>query len=340
MDPGARRNANEEAVRHFFAAWDPAWRWLLILGMRELRRHPVALGELASAEADGDKGWLDESYAYGPLSLGVTAAAVNEAAQHCEDLFALLKFLREPSYFARDMADYSAGKVVDFGRRLASADDSAISRLFLVPDPETVREGLTEAEDPASSLAIVEAARARLGAMVRETAEFYRTFEGFHVQYKHGLKLPLSPFGVPTREAIEERKIDAKAPLFSYTNEPISAMLRRPAHEQLVMLHLGPNQRANVSDLVDERNVLRLRFVPDVDLDEVVERSRTVLRLLQLAQQNRLALGEVDEGNQVFSLPGKGKWELVDVVIRLDRALSLADFGPPSSTAETIRSPT
>ena len=29
---------NEAAIRQFFAASDPAWRWVLILGLRDLRQ--------------------------------------------------------------------------------------------------------------------------------------------------------------------------------------------------------------------------------------------------------------------------------------------------------------
>lgn len=316
-------------MRHFFAAWDPAWRWVLILAMRQLRADPVTLGAFASAEANGHTSWAEDSYAYGPLSLGITAAAVNEAAQHCEDLFALLRFLREPAYFAREMASYNAGKVVEFGHKLVNADDATISRLFLVPDENTVRAGLADAADPEASMREVEAGRTRLGEMVRAAATFYRKYADFHVKYKHGLKLPLRPFGIPTKEAIAGRKADVKAPLFSYTNEPISQMLRRPREEQLMMLQLGPSQQANLTELVEERNVLRLRLAHDVDLDEVVERSYIVLRLLQIAQTNRLALGEVEGGHQRFCVPAERKWEQTDVVINLNRVLSLNDFTEP-----------
>jgi hypothetical protein len=57
MNATDRRAANEEAVRQFFAAWDPAWRWVLVLGLRELRRDPIRLGRLASTEANGREGW-------------------------------------------------------------------------------------------------------------------------------------------------------------------------------------------------------------------------------------------------------------------------------------------
>jgi hypothetical protein len=296
-----------------------------------MRANPTALGALASAEAHGDEGWVEDEYAYGPLSLGITAAAVNEAAQHCEDLFALLKVLREPVSFARKMANYSAGKVVDFGRKLVDSDDDAVSRLFLIPNREQVRTGVSQAADPAASIAAVEAGRARLGQMVRETAEFYRRFEDFHIHYKHGLKLPLRPFGTPTDEAIAERKSDLEAPLIAYTNEPISAVMRRAQHEPM-MFKAGPRQQAHLVELVADRNLLRLRLIAKVSFDELVERSHTVFRLLVIAQSNRLALGHLDEdGNQSFSIPGERRWDRVDVTVRLEDPLSLEAFADPRS---------
>jgi hypothetical protein len=172
-----RRAANEEAVRGFFARWDPAWRWILILGLRRLRADPKTLGTLASVEANNNDAWSQESYVYGPLSHGITAAAVNEAVQHCEDLFALLWCLRDPRFFARHLANYRAGQVVDFGRGLIDANDDAVSRLFLVPDRTRVRLGLNDAENPDSAIAVVEAGRARLGTLLRETVALYRRFE-------------------------------------------------------------------------------------------------------------------------------------------------------------------
>jgi hypothetical protein len=295
VNQNERRAANEEAVRGFFARWDPAWRWVLILGMRQLRADPEHLGVLASAEASNEA-WSEDSYVYGPLSHGITAAGVNEAVQYCEDLFALLRFLREQQFFARGMTSYRAGQVVEFGRGLADADNELVSRLFLVPEPSRVRLGLQDADDPDSEIAVVEAARTRLGRLLRETAGFYRRLEDFHIQYKHGLKLPLRPFGIPTPEAIADRKRSVRGPLIVYTNEPLEAHLTRPTEEQAMMFHAGPAQLAHLSTLVHERNLMRLHLVADVDFDQLVEQSYTVMRLLQLAQVNRLSVGTVEEG--------------------------------------------
>lgn len=322
-----QHEANEEAVQSFFARWDPAWRWILILGLRELRRDPVALGRLASAEADESEGWSTETYAYGPLAAGITAAAVNEAAQHCEDLFALLRFLREPTGFAKAMGSYAAGKVIDFGGRLSTADDAAISRLFLIPTREVVRTGLQEAADTEGAIAAADGGRARLADMVRRVADFYETFKDFHNQYKHGLKLPLRPFGEPTQDAIAERKVGVRSSLFMWSTEPIAASVRR--QDAAMMFVLGPHQQAHLSKLVDERNVMRLRLAHNVDLDEIAELAYMVMSLLRTAAHNRLALGQLEDGNQSFAVPGKARWEQVDVRIRLDRSLSLDDFCDP-----------
>jgi hypothetical protein len=327
VSPEERRAANEEAVRGFFARWDPAWRWILILGMRELRSDPARFGALAAAEANGNESWSEDEYVYGPVSHGITAAAVNEAVQHCEDLFALLRFLRDPQFFARDMTSYKAGQVVAFGRRYKNADDEVVSRLFLVPNQARVREGLAAADDPGGAIEAVEAGRARLGTLFRETVAFYFRFEQFHLQYKHGLKLPLRPFGTPTPQAIAERKTNVRGPIFVYTNESLAAQARRSPEQQAIMFHAGPAQQAHLPQLVAERNLMRLHMVADVDFDQLVERSHMVMRLLEFAETNRLSLGTVDEdGSQSFALPGPNRWEQMNVSLGLDEALALDDF--------------
>lgn len=218
-----------------------------------------------------------------------------------------------------------------------TADDLTVSRLFLVPPPEVVRAGLVDAANPEEAISHVEQGRARLAVMVREAATFYRTYEDFHIHYKHGLKLPLRPFGTPTAEAIEERKTALKMPLFSYTNEPIQAMMRRPQAQQGMMFKAGPAQQANLTQLVDERNLFRLQMVADVDFDDLVERSYSVMRLLQFAQENRLALGRLEDGNQTFVVPGARKWEQSKVSLRLDRKLSLVDFADSARSATNRR---
>lgn len=57
---------------------------------------------------------------------------MNECAQHCEDLFAVLKFLREDLDFAKRMSSYGAGGVTKFGRDLSERSDEEVGRLFFI----------------------------------------------------------------------------------------------------------------------------------------------------------------------------------------------------------------
>ena len=331
MDGKQRRLANEASVRQFFESWDPAWRWILILGLRDLRRSPESLGALASEEASGHESWVADDYLFGPLAVGLTGAALNEAAQHCEDLFALLRVLRDPHYFAREMAGYKAGTTVEFGRRLKDVDDATASRMFLVPDAQTVRSGFAKSDDPEHAVRVVEDARHCLGEMLRQVATFYGDIEGFHVQYKHGLKILFRPWGKVTEEEIQRRRTSVDTPIYIHTNEPIAAMMRRGPGEQVMAFKLTDDQRAHLPALVEERNILRPRLRHKVDLDEVADLSFTIVRLLRLAQTNRLSLGNVnDDGQQQFSLPAGERWGQVDSSIEIDRVLALSDFAEPS----------
>jgi hypothetical protein len=329
MDAATRKAINEASVRRFFASWDPAWRWVLILGLRDMRAHPDRLGELAAREV-GSHTWADESYAYGPLALGITAAAVNEAAQHCEDLFALLTFLREPLHFAKRMGSYSAGKVTSLAPRIRGEGDWAIGVRFLVPSSQTIQEGLQDAEDGRAAIDAAEAGVARLGQLVRQVVDFYLTYEFFHVQYKHGLKLPLRPFSdsLPA-ETIADRQRNVSAPLIALTNESLSNMLQRPPSQRAIMLpDPGPDARPHLSELVTDRELFRFQMsgLP-VDLDDVLKVSWTVVRLLRLAASNRQAVGTLDEdGFQTFQLPGASELETMTVTLKLAERLRLEDF--------------
>lgn len=326
LDAKTRRAINEEQVARFFAWWDPTWRWILVLGLRDMRADLERLGGLATAELGNDT-WSDEAYIYGPLALGVTASAINEAVQHCEDLFALLTFLRDRETFARRMGSYAAGKVIKLSDKLRKDSDEQLAARFCVPPIALIEEGMHKANNPNESVAVAWDAIARLGDLVRSVLDFYETYKFFHLQYKHGLKVLFRPFGNPTAEAIADRKADVKAPLFAATNEPVAEMLKRPKSQQAMMLHLTPLSQAHLNELAESRDLLRPQMAgPAVDLDDVVAHTWMVSRLLRIAQTNRLALGALDaDGQQTFQLPGEGVTETLDVRIEPSRAVELPD---------------
>ncbi|MBS1675807.1 MAG: hypothetical protein JST08_00330 [Actinobacteria bacterium] len=316
-------------MRQFFAASDPAWRWVLILGLRDLRANAARLGELANSEI-AHESWSDDAYVYGPLINGLTAAAVNECAQHCEDLFAVLKFLREEFDFAKRMSSYGAGTVTRFGLDLSRRSDEETAGLFLVPSLATVRKGLEQAEDPEASFSAFEGGVRRLSERLRRIIDWYAIYEDFHVQYKHGLKLAMRPYGNPTAEAIEEHRADVSGALFAFTTEPIARMRAGPEQQQgMIFPNLIPEAREHLNALVAERAILRYKMSgPPVDLDDVVGVSRNVFELLRIAATNRLAVSDgLDENGQYrFDLPGESSGKFLSVLLELETAPSLGDF--------------
>jgi len=72
IDPATKGAINEAGVRRYFSSWDPTWRWILILGLRDMRTNLAHLGQLAANET-GNETWAEEDYVYGPLALGITA---------------------------------------------------------------------------------------------------------------------------------------------------------------------------------------------------------------------------------------------------------------------------
>jgi hypothetical protein len=324
----ARRSINEAQLRQYFNSWDPTWRWMLILGLRDMRANLARVGQLAADEMR-EEAWADEQYVYGPLALGITAAAVNEGTQHCEDLFALLNFLQDPTSFARRMADYSAGRVVRIADRLSRGSDAEVGSLFCVPPFGVIEAGLAGAQYRQDGLETVRTGLARLGVLVRQVVDFYRTYEFFHVQYKHGLKILFRPFGDMLPSAtIEERKESVRAPLFALTNEPLSKSLQRPPAQQVLAFRGDPEMLPYLGELTANRDFMRIQMAgPPVDLDAVAAHSWVVSRLLRMAAANRLSLGQLDEnGNQSFQLPGQNDREAVMVVIQPSAAIGLGDL--------------
>ncbi len=196
-----------------------------------------------------------------------------------------------------------------------------------MPSSEYVSRGLQGSDDPAAHGAVIDAGLTRLSERVRAIADWYATYEDFHVQYKHGLKLAMRPYGNPTPEAIAERRSNVRGGLLAFTSEPVTQLLKAPQQQQgMIFPNLIPEARAHLKALVERRAILRYKQSgPEVDLDEVAIISGTVAQLLRIAAVNRLAIstGLDEHGLYHFDLPGTERYELVSVALGLQSAPSL-----------------
>lgn len=331
LSPSARCAFNDRNVERFFGSWDPGWRWVVLLGMRRLRRDLGGMAQEA-AYASGSEEWVAADYVYGPLAYGISAAAVNEAAQHCEDLFALLKFVRRPD-FVKSIGSYSAGRVAEFGRSLASAPDVDILEMFMVPSDEHITPGLGNAADEAG-MASVRSGRAELLRLVRVASDFYHRYEFLHMQYKHGLKLAFRPYGSTLPAVtVEERRAGVSAPVFAFTHRPLDVRALGEGRSVVQFMDPGPEALPHLARLIEQRELLRIETHSNIDLDEICAVSYDVLRLIQVVRANRLALVELDPAaEQSFSLPAPGG-HFVHVSLELPERLTLKDFASKPRSA-------
>jgi hypothetical protein len=164
---------------------------------------------------------------------------------------------------------------------------------------------------------------------VREVASWYLTYEFFHNQYKHGLKHPMRPFGVPPATTLKERRSHLRGPLIAYTNEPLAGALRRPPPLHTISYpDPGEVARPHIPELIQERQLLRYQMSgPEVDLDDLVALAWTVARLLRIAEANRLSISNgLDGGTQEFQLPGEKRIDTLVVRLSISNPVTLADF--------------
>ena len=293
-----------------------------------MRANLPRLGQLAADET-GNEAWAEEQYVYGPLALGITSAAVNEATEHCEDLFALLNFLREPLSFPRQMGSYSAGRVVRIADQLAKDSDAEMASRFCVPSITAIESGMVKAKDPPAALEVAQAGIARLGELVREVVDFYKAYEFFHVQYKHGLKILFRPFGGASASR-DHRRAEDECQCSIVCAQQRGTFQDGPAPTQPAGLddrshaqrrnHISPSSSPTATCCGSKWPGLRLISTG------LLAHSWTVSRLLRLAATNRLSLGHLDQnGQQIFELPGEGVQENLRVVIEPNNAIEISD---------------
>ena len=159
------------------------------------------------------------------------------------------------------MVSYEAGRVVRIADQLAKDSDAHMASRFCVPSINAIEAGMVTAERPDIALDAVRAGIARLGELVRGVVAFYKTYEYFRLQYKHGLKILFRPFGrAPTAETITERKTDVRAPLLALSNEALSKTLQRPPDQQGLIFPMEPEALPHLSELITNRELLRSRW--------------------------------------------------------------------------------
>lgn len=318
-------DVNDAAVRNYLNGWYPSWRWAQIMSYRKMLRDR----EMLAAELNEAWGapWVGPQELYGPLTNGVIAAAVHEMAMQCEDLMALLTHIREQSNFAQNMLSYDAGKVTNLAKKFEKASVDDLRDMYMVPSRSMINSAHPDFDEDTTEM---QDGLARLHETTQRGMRWYLEHERFHLQYKHGLKTPLQPFGVLPDSTIESRRESSSGPLFAFTNKRLSEGKDSGALGGVLMFpDPGNSAKGKLPELLQNRGLLRIELTPvEVNLDDLVALSRDVLALEFVLVQNRMTLleGVDDEGVQKFVLPGADSSKEVGIELRPKEPICVSDF--------------
>jgi hypothetical protein len=303
LPAAAQAAANEWALRYFARTYDPTWRAVLIEGLWQLARERDVLAARAAQVTQND-GYQADDYVHGAMPRGLAATGVNELAMHCEDLFALLRVLHHRGDFAHEVLGYSAGQVTRLGRLLAGSSDGTLRRAFFIPQPDALRAGLQDANDPPFAVAAAELAVATLVADCRAVAAWYPAHEQTHSRYKHGLQVHLGGFGPLPPETLAENRDATSASVVTMTNRPLG----KHSESDVLMFEVpaAPQLQAHLGSLYERSLLLRLEVQrPRTEMAELARLAWVVAGLQAVLLVNRLNVlnGPDEHGWQTLQLP-------------------------------------
>lgn len=260
MTPEQRRKASADLTLTYLQSYYPSWRLAKILSIKkQLDTKYDFFKDFIDDIKDGNDKSGEATIAM-EIRNGLHFDAISHCVQSVEDLFALISASQKPDYFVRNIITYRPGKVTkpikDF-----KANRKQVIDMYHIPD------GLpfsTETEEEKYQDAI-----AYLSNLTTDVVKFYKDYEYFHNQYKHGLTVAMKPFGnTYTDEQIEqEKKGEFPFYLATYNNQNPQKKGKYDFGKGLFMAGFTENVRPFISQLMKEDNFIQLVFPENIDLD-------------------------------------------------------------------------
>lgn len=291
-----REAANRWALHYWSDTVETEWRAVLLEGLLRLMREREAL--VADLQLLPENPEHANNYLHGVLPRGLAAAALNELAMYCEDLFALLRAMHHRGDFAREILGYRGGTVTRLGQVLRDADDDTLLRAFYVPPVEIICDTAD-----ADNTQVVQNLRHGMGMLltqVREIAGWYFDNAASHTRYKHGLQVHLRTFGDLPDEEVEKRRTATAATVITMTNQ-------QPSSGRGGLMFQAPDELLGyLGALYQNELLLRVEMqLPATDLVDLARLGWVVAGLQHTLVQNRLAVldGPDATGQQDLWLP-------------------------------------
>ncbi len=239
---------------------------------------------------------------------GIYFDTIAQCVQYVEDLFALFRAAERPDFFIKDIVSYDAGPIASKIKNFKK-ERKNIENLYCVPKID----GFSD-----EGKQICEKGIGELLNLTSDIVEFYKNYEFFNIQYKHGLTIPMRPFGnVFTDEQVSKDEKGEMPPyLVVYDNFNLEAGQKRGTFSiknGLVMPGLTENVTPYLSVLSEENNFLRFVFPPDIPnfsfftLEDHARKVRTCIQtfIVNYSQKVLADNGKIKERS--FQLPADYK---------------------------------
>ncbi|WP_160711832.1 hypothetical protein [Chitinophaga solisilvae] len=298
LSPALRRQASADMTRYYMNSYWSEWRYVKVLTLQKLLRTKYDFYQSVTEELYKEP---HEATIAQEITHGLYYDTIAQCIQYIEDLFALIRASRDPDYFIKNIVTYQAGQITNLIKGF-KVDDKSLGEAFHYPHV------LLFPND--KDRKAYEAGKMKLKEIIGEILDFYREYEFFYIQYKHGLTIPIRPFGnVFSEEQVEKDKAGEFHPYLAvFDNFNLHAASQRntfnTTHGNL-MPGWTPAVMSCIGDLHDEDNYLRFVFPPDIDvtMDIYVSIAMKIKYCINIFKNNYLQ--KIDQSIDVnkFQLP-------------------------------------
>jgi len=298
-----RRLASIDLTLTYLSSYFAEWRYTKVLTLQKLISERYSFYDELKSEIKSPGDHSGNATIAQEIHHGLYFDAISQCIQYIEDLFALLKAAKQPDYFIRNIITYKGGEVTAFLKSL-KIDDKSIALLFRFPNDLSFGNEQGQAS--------YERGRSLLMHYVRELVTFYKKYEFFYNQYKHGLAVAMRPFGnIFNDQQIEsDRKGEMLPYLAVYDNMNLQAGFAKGTaniRHGIMMPGFTDNVRPFIAELSAENNYIRLvqtADYPNFNIELLVKIAKLTHRCISIFIFNYAREIKPEENNRfVFHLP-------------------------------------
>ncbi|WDF79047.1 hypothetical protein PQ469_03380 [Mucilaginibacter sp. KACC 22773] len=276
-----RRLATVDLTLTYLNNYYSEWRYTKVLTLQKLIDNRYEFYADLTSKVKSNRDDTGEATIAQEIQNGLYFDAIAQCIQYIEDLFALIRASKQPEFFIRNIITYKAGEVTNFIKTF-KAERKYVANAFHFPDnlPYDKESDQKKYFDGAE----------RLTGYMAELVQFYKDYEFFYNQYKHGLSVAMRPFGnIFNAEQVAKDKAGEMSPYLSvYDNLSIAAGLKKGTVKTthgIMMPGFTENVMPFMSQLGEEHNYLRLVYPadwPNFNLDILVQKAEMTKCCLQL----------------------------------------------------------